>query len=238
MDWYYIDKNKTEGKRRSGPWSARQMLCFAEQGAFEPNTLVWCEKLTEWKAWSECESELNAEIQANTIKQLIEVGMSNRLRVEDRETLVVERDRLIAKRSSFYASLWQRTCAFLIDSFILQIVLVLLKPLYPELGFISQVTEQTTLSDLAPMLFFMYNMMLFYDAFFVKNFSGTPGKILMRISVVRRGGKQMTWACAFVRAFTGIFSSSLFGIGCLLAVFDPEKRALHDFAADTRVIKL
>jgi uncharacterized RDD family membrane protein YckC len=35
-----------------------------------------------------------------------------------------------------------------------------------------------------------------------------------------------------------IFSLLSFGIGCLLAVFDSEKRTMHDFIANTRVLKV
>jgi uncharacterized RDD family membrane protein YckC len=222
MDWYYIDSSKPEGKRRNGPWSPRQMLVFAEQGAFAPETLVWRDGFESWMPWSTAGQELETEFKTETVKQIIEEKIL--------PNIVIEKAK--------YAGFWLRLCAFAIDSAILQLIFVLLMPIHSHFGVISEVTPQTTMAELAPTLFFAFCLISLYDAFFVKNFSGTLGKIALGLAVVRHDGKAMTWSCAFLRAFVGFFSSSLFGIGCLLAAFDIEKRALHDFMANTRVLKL
>jgi uncharacterized RDD family membrane protein YckC len=222
MDWYYIDSSKPEGKRRNGPWSLRQMMLFAEQAAFAPETPVWRDGFESWKPWSVVEPELKTEFQAETIKQVIEEKILPNITVSKAE----------------YAGFWVRLCAFAIDSIVLQLVFILLTPIHSHLGVISEITPQTPLPDLMPTMFLAFCLILFYNSFFVKNFSGTLGKIVLGLAVVRHDGKAITWSCAFLRSFVSFLSSSLFGVGCLLAAFDIEKRALHDFMADTRVLKL
>jgi uncharacterized RDD family membrane protein YckC len=213
MDWYYIDSSKPEGKRRNGPWSQRQMLDFAEQGAFASDTLVWRNGFDDWKPWGIVEEK---------IKQAIEEKILPNITVTQAK----------------YASLGARLGAFIIDSFVLQLLFTLLTPIHSQLGVLTEFTMQTEPAQLMPTMLFFFSLMFFYTSFFVKNFSGTPGKIVLSLAVVRQNGKPMTWGCAFLRSSIGFFSCYFFGIGCLLAVFDVENRALHDFVADTRVLKL
>jgi uncharacterized RDD family membrane protein YckC len=220
MDWYYIDSSKPEGKRRNGPWSPRQMLSFAEQGAFAAETLVWRDGFENWKPWSTAEPELKDEFKGKKIDV-----------VEDKKALPSD----LAKAS--YASLGLRFCAFTLDLIIMQFIFILLTPLHGYFGVISP-TPQTTPQEFTPSVFFFLGIMLFYGSFFVKQFSGTPGKIALRLAVVRSNGEPMTWNCAFLRSVAVIFSLLSFGIGCLLAVFDSEKRTMHDFIANTKVLKV
>ncbi len=222
MDWYYIDSSKPEGKRRNGPWSPRQMIGFAEQGAFAAETLVWRDGFDGWKPWSTVETELKSEFQVETIKEVIEEKILPNITIN----------------KANYAGFWVRLCAFAIDSIVLQLLFVLLTPIHSHLGVLSAVTPQTTITELMPTMLFAFSLIFFYSSFFVKNFSGTLGKIVLGLAVVRHDGKPMTWSCAFFRAFISFFSSSFFGVGCLMAAFDIEKRALHDFMAETRVLKL
>jgi uncharacterized RDD family membrane protein YckC len=195
------------------------MLLFAEQGAFVPETLVWRDGFDGWRAWSVTEPELKTQFQEETVKQVIEKEILPNIAVSKAE----------------YAGFLIRLCAFSIDIIVLQLIFVLLTPIHMSFGIISEVTPQTTVAELTPTMFFLFCLMFFYNSFFVKNFSGTLGKIVFGLAVVRHNGKPMTWSCSFLRAF---ISSFLFGAGCLIAAFDIEKRALHDFMADTRVLKL
>ncbi|MDR3001637.1 MAG: RDD family protein [Fibromonadaceae bacterium] len=223
MDWYYIDSSKPEGKRRNGPWSLRQMLGFAEQGAFVPDTLVWRDGFEGWKPWGTVEPELKTEAQVEIVKQVIEEKILPNISI-----------------SKNYASFWARLGAFIIDSVILQFIFVLLTPLHSYFGVLSaaEITPQTGPAELMPTVLFLSALVFIYHSFFVKNFSGTLGKIALGLAVVRHDGKPMTWSCAFLRSFVACFLSSFFALGFLLAAFDMEKRTLHDFVANTRVLKL
>src|SRR5947208_255797 len=65
----------------------------------------------------------------------------------------------------------------------------------------------------------------------------TPGKLVLKLKVVRPDGAKVSLGRALGRYFAKMISAVLLGIGYIMAAFDPEKRALHDRIADTRVIK-
>ena len=51
-------------------------------------------------------------------------------------------------------------------------------------------------------------------------------------------GEKVTWKQALIRFFVAIISWLALGLGFLWIWFDREKRAWHDIASDTRLIKL
>jgi uncharacterized RDD family membrane protein YckC len=66
----------------------------------------------------------------------------------------------------------------------------------------------------------------------------TPGKMLLKIKVVRPDGSPISYGTAFLR-YIGVFISSIIlGIGYIMAFFDKENRTLHDRIAGTRVVEL
>ncbi|MDX9709761.1 MAG: RDD family protein, partial [Trichloromonas sp.] len=80
---------------------------------------------------------------------------------------------------------------------------------------------------------------LTYSVFFTGYCGQTPGKMALRIKVIRATGEEIGYGRAFVREVPGKFLSGiLLGIGYLMAAFDSQKQGLHDRIADTYVIKL
>ena len=78
-----------------------------------------------------------------------------------------------------------------------------------------------------------------YAVFFTGYCGQTPGKMALRIKVIRTNGSQLTYGRAVKREVLGKFVSSiLLGIGYLMVAFDSQKQGLHDKIADTYVIKL
>ena len=69
----------------------------------------------------------------------------------------------------------------------------------------------------------------------------TPGKALLRLSVVPAGSSENTPGIglhkAFVRFLAWNLSGALLGIGFLLVLFRKDRRALHDLLAGTRVVR-
>jgi len=63
----------------------------------------------------------------------------------------------------------------------------------------------------------------------------TLAKALLRIRVIDPTGQKPTWIKAFVRAVALIFSVNLL-FPLLLVFLNPQRRALHDLAADTCVV--
>ena len=78
-----------------------------------------------------------------------------------------------------------------------------------------------------------------YYVFFTGYCGQTPGKMALRIKVIRSDGSDISYGRAFLREAVGKFISALIlFIGYLMAAFDSQKQGLHDRMADTYVIKL
>jgi uncharacterized RDD family membrane protein YckC len=69
----------------------------------------------------------------------------------------------------------------------------------------------------------------------------TPGKSLMGLAVVKRGaltGRGIGWKAAILRAIVCFLAGLPLGLGWIWAFFEKEKRAFHDLAAGTWVVKV
>ena len=78
-----------------------------------------------------------------------------------------------------------------------------------------------------------------YYVFFTGYCGQTPGKMAIRVKVIRTDGSEIGYGRAFLREVPGKFLSGLIlGIGYLMIAFDAQKQGLHDKIADTYVIKL
>lgn len=81
---------------------------------------------------------------------------------------------------------------------------------------------------LIPVLFF---------ALFDKMFGGSIGKLLTGIRVRRKDGGKISWSHAFKRAIGKLISILIVFLGCVIALFDRKRQALHDKVANTLVVK-
>jgi len=78
-----------------------------------------------------------------------------------------------------------------------------------------------------------------YRVFFIGHCGQTPGKMAVRIKVVRTDGTELDYTRALLREVVGKFLSKIIlGIGYLMVAFDARKQGLHDKIADTYVIRL
>lgn len=78
-----------------------------------------------------------------------------------------------------------------------------------------------------------------YAVFFIGYCGQTPGKMALRLKVIRTDCSAVGFGRAFLRETAGKFASGIiFGIGYLMVAFDSQKQGLHDKIADTYVIKL
>jgi uncharacterized RDD family membrane protein YckC len=67
--------------------------------------------------------------------------------------------------------------------------------------------------------------------------STTPGKMAMRMQVVDDSGGRLQPDTAILRYLVFFVTSPLFIVSYLLAASDPQRRAIHDRVAKTRVVK-
>lgn len=77
-----------------------------------------------------------------------------------------------------------------------------------------------------------------YETLLSSGGRATVGKLIMGLRVKAADGGDLSLPRAFVRSVSYFISSATLNLGYLLALFTPNKRALHDYAAGSRVISL
>ena len=85
------------------------------------------------------------------------------------------------------------------------------------------------------LLFYVYSI-LYFGILESSSMQATFGKFLLGIKVVNKEGKRMSLANSFARASLRIFASHVCCLGYIIALLNPEKLALHDIVASTRVV--
>lgn len=134
------------------------------------------------------------------------------------------------------AGFWIRFVAVLIDSVLVTTVQAIFGF---ALGMVGSGLETQEL--LLGSVSFMFGSVVSvaYYVFFTGYCGQTPGKMALRIKVIRSDGSDISYGRAFLREAVGKFISALIlFIGYLMAAFDSQKQGLHDRMADTYVIKL
>ncbi len=84
--------------------------------------------------------------------------------------------------------------------------------------------------------FIAFSIVGYYYAYFVSRHGATPGMILFGLEVVTPNGGRISKDRAVGRYMATLLSIGTFGVGLLVALWDPERRTLHDRLAGTRVI--
>ena len=75
-----------------------------------------------------------------------------------------------------------------------------------------------------------------YTVYFMARHEATPGKRMLGLRVVRADGGRVGMARVVGRYFAETLSTIIFFTGYVMAAFDVEKRSLHDYLCDTRVV--
>lgn len=75
-----------------------------------------------------------------------------------------------------------------------------------------------------------------YFSFFHAYGGQTPAKMIMRIIVVNKNGLPPSHFRALMRGLSLFLSHLFFGVGFLLVIIEPKKRALHDLLTGTQVM--
>ena len=78
---------------------------------------------------------------------------------------------------------------------------------------------------------------IWFSVYFIRRFEATPGKRMLGLRVVRADGSPVGAGKIILRYFGEQLSGILFLSGYVMAAFDDEKRTLHDYLCDTRVVK-
>ncbi len=117
----------------------------------------------------------------------------------------------------------------------------LLCALWSVVVYFASRAARVTVSGLLPAWPWLVGYLAFlgfaYAAYFTGTTGQTLGKILFALRVVDTAGQPPGYLRAFVRAALGALGVLAAGLGLLPMAFDPARRALHDRAFRTRVIR-
>lgn len=242
MKWFYIDTSITDGDRRQGPYSIDEIRDFVNEGKIKDETLVWHTGEANWKAWKDFPeaSEPPEPSEEELLKQTIETLLQSRMN---------------RKR---YAGFFVRANAFIIDNIILSIfgalflyvmILAGMLDLNAVSEIVNQYIENPTSTELVSKALEIPGMSAFFTIWsfvqavyfivFHAVWGATPGKKLLHIHVEMANGEKLSWAFSIFRFVASIVTQAtliFYGLGYLIVLIDPQKRALHDFIAQTRVV--
>jgi len=247
MTWYYLS-----GSQPTGPVDDPEIDRLFNHGTITLGTRVWRQGLQTWKTFAEA-FNLPA-VDCFKCKRLSSPDLSVRygglsLCQDCKEIFFQQiKEGLSPDTSGIYGGFWIRAGAYFID----QIALFLVRlPFDLALrAYVFWAVFQTEgrgpqafwLSRgvwIAYGLYFIFALLLSmaYHVLFVGRYGATPGKMALKLQIVRSDFSKVSYLRALGRYFALGLSAMLLDIGYIMAAFDSEKRALHDYLCDTRVIK-
>jgi uncharacterized RDD family membrane protein YckC len=141
------------------------------------------------------------------------------------------------------AGFWIRFAAYLIDSAIQMIPIIVMGLIFFLTMFPMLQTGQGELSPAWFLLLFVGWLVaaatfIVYPLYFWTSRGATPGKSLLRLKIVTTDGKSpIGMKHAVLRLIGYMINGFTFGIGFLLIALSEDKRGLHDRIAETAVMK-
>jgi uncharacterized RDD family membrane protein YckC len=154
-----------------------------------------------------------------------------------------------APRRVRVAGFWRRLLAGVVDAVVLAsvfailatLVALLLRHPLPRLGqigpdyVVDMAVNGGAMAEAGLALFFILGFLYFF--LFTVLRGQTLGKHLMHVKVIDAFGERPSALRSFLRTLAYLPSLLLLALGFLWIGFDREKRGLHDFIADTYVVR-
>lgn len=144
---------------------------------------------------------------------------------------------------------WKRAAAIIIDLLLLDLVTKLsLYPLEKNIDFESFLTGDFLVGfDSQQLKGFLVYLLIYslaslilslcYFTYFHGSTGQTPGKMLLRIKIVKVSGEPLDFYTALIRWNGYFISASVMALGFLWVIFDKNKQGWHDKLAGTYVVK-
>ncbi len=243
--WYYA-----EGQNQIGPFSDEEFGALAAEGKIRVSTLVWNESMPDWRPYGEVASGAAgstgaAQVVCSMCNRIVPPEdaidyQGNYVCAECKPDFVQRIKEGMPLPGMVYAGFWIRFVAVMVDGVIQTVFLCGIAA-----GSAAVIFPLTQGGDLAVegqiiwQVFYTlgsYAVQCAYQTFFLGRYGATPGKMLLRLKVVRPDGSPITYWRAFGRYWATLLSYFTCMIGYIMAAFDDEKRALHDHICSTRVI--
>ena len=134
---------------------------------------------------------------------------------------------------NFYAGFWTRFVAYVIDMIVIYAVSSLLNTI--SFGLLNKVLDFPILGEES--LSYVIVMFTYFIAM-TYFFSQTLGKMIMKIKVETNKGEKLSFADVVYRELVGrLLTIFLAYLPSLAVAFTNKKKGLHDFIADTVVVK-
>ncbi|MGC2657864.1 MAG: RDD family protein, partial [Bryobacteraceae bacterium] len=233
MEWYYAD-----GGTRLGPVDDAAFEALQVSGKIRAETLVWKSGMAEWQPLNTIQAPVRAgdgDLSTEAFctqcgrkfppGDLLSYGSSRvcagckdvffqRLREQGASAVLPYG----ARR---YGGFWMRFLARIIDGLILAVVFTPLSIFvfaFAGRGIIPQPGSQPDLSRLGPFMGVVLGfsaveilLMALYEAWFVSNRFGTPGKLVLGLKIIRPNGDKLSFGRALGRFILYYFGFILLG---------------------------
>ncbi len=246
MDWYYV-----RGRERVGPMDDETFGQRVKEGVVSSETLVWNSHLPDWKPYGQVTGEVAettaAPASSAVLATCVECGKDHSVTdmlvyrgipvCGNCKAIYFQRLLQGTPRSVGveYGGFWVRFGAEMVDYVLfgamvapLQTLVLLTMAINPFL--------YMGLSILFGLANFAF--MIFLGTYFVGTWGASPGKMALGLRIVVADGSKVSYARAFGRVFAKMVSAVILYVGFIMVAFDPERRALHDYMCNTRVIRL
>jgi uncharacterized RDD family membrane protein YckC len=239
MNWYY-----SENDEKAGPLAQADFDALVHTGKISPDTQVWHDGMPAWTRYGDLPLASDASLAAGVLHRCAECGNtfpeSDMIAFENAWVCAACKPVFVQKLKEGiapagllnYAGFWIRFGAKFIDGIIIQIVNF-------SVGLLIGMAMKGGTPSVAAAVGALAGFVLAvgYGVYFNGRFGATPGKMALKLKIVRPDGEPITYGRAFGRQFAEMLSGLIFGIGYMMAGWDEQKRALHDRVCDTRVIR-
>ncbi|MFA6961090.1 MAG: RDD family protein [Opitutaceae bacterium] len=256
MQWYYA----IDGQRL-GPVPHTELEHLVHAGKLSDDSLVWRQGMDQWQTLGELKAVEPTLIAAAPpplpVSTALTGGEAEEFAFRRTPHLHAE-EKPVAPEVLLYAGFWRRCGANLVDLVLwlfgwIIITNIIGMRFFPEAVKLNEKiiasgerwSYAMSPDEMVMMLRFSAVMVvagvvwaIIYDLLFLLRHSATPGKLLFGIRLVGANGKPLGFARIVARCLAkGIAGIPTLGIGYLVVAFDEQKRGLHDFVCNTRVVK-
>ena len=137
-----------------------------------------------------------------------------------------------------YAGFLVRLVSYIVDSFIIGILLLVLNVPKFILNMVGvSILDTKVLFNFSVLEIILYLFSVIYFVVLTYYYGKTVGKKVMKIKVISSEKEKLSFWNVVYREVIGKYLSGLLcGIGYLTVIFDNKKRAVHDMLCDTLVV--
>lgn len=249
MKWYFVQDGQ-----RVGPVGREVLDERIREGVVQAETLVWRPGLTDWRRAADVsELEVPPSLpglppplpQAGDPGDAAPIGENEDLRAWA-EAMAAEKERALAAAAAAaprqdFGGFWARFAAKMIDGLILIGIGILVSDAVASLFYEGSIPVPPDWRGFlrAQGILSLVNAVIaiWFSVYFIRRHEATPGKRMLGLRVVRADGSPVGTGKIILRYFGEQLSGLLFLSGYVMSVFDEEKRTLHDYLCDTRVVK-